>query len=644
MLSTHEIGADLTLLNTEYRYPRKNNETGKYDKGSLTLMYKDNMTGEKFTEYVEDPPYDFYFAKDGQYQDYNEFFIEKEKVDKITVPFRDLEKRIAELTDNTQFYYDNIKCGNRYANKQLHTDPRVFNSDLNIEDFYRIKFSTLYGNKIIPINKSYFDIEADTINMKGDFPELGECPINAVTYIDDRTCKVYTLLLRNKDNPLIEEFEKSLGPNLFNELKTFVRDKVGGWKNEVRFGLDKFNYEIIFYDEEIKLIQDLFIIMNTLKPDFILAWNMAFDIPYIQERLKKIGYDPASIMCHPDFKNPASSYYVDTRHENDLAERGDFACISSYSVFLDQMIHFASRRKGQGVFQRYSLDYIGEAVTRVRKLDYSHITTEIAQLPYLDYKTFVFYNIMDTIVQKCIEVKTGDIEYIFSKCIVNNTRYHKGHRQTVYLVNRGTKEMYDDGFIIGNNVNKNNEKPGKFPGALVADPVKLNDYAKIKINGQTINAMDNVDDYDYKSLYPSEMREFNMAPHTQIGMIRIPNQVHNKENRFKSDTYSRGGSFIEDLHSGIYLEFCHRWLHLADYLSLYKDIQEYYTTKAIASQGLRWYTPQGNIIPVQFVDKNMKMKAVSFDSKPSRAVDFYIKPQIANVYDYFHGGGYSGSI
>ena len=54
---------------------------------------------------------------------------------------------------------------------------------MNIEDHYRFRFNNLYKNEPCKITKSYFDIEADTINMMGDFPEPGECPINAITII-----------------------------------------------------------------------------------------------------------------------------------------------------------------------------------------------------------------------------------------------------------------------------------------------------------------------------------------------------------------------------------------------------------------------------------------------------------------------------
>ena len=209
---------------------------------------------------------------------------------------------------------------------------------------------------------------------------------------------------------------------------------------------------------------------------------MAFDIPYIIQRIKNLGGDPAEIICHPDFEHKMAEYYVDTFHQSDFEARGDFANISSYSVYMCQMIQFASRRKGQSAFSQFGLNYIGNAIAGVKKLDYSHITTNIGELPWKDYKTFVLYNIVDTIVQYVIEFVTGDIDYIAGKALMNNTRYAKAHRQTVYLFNRGCKEFAKDGFIICNNINKYKDKPeGKFAGAMVANPNKLLDIIKTRI-------------------------------------------------------------------------------------------------------------------------------------------------------------------
>ena len=211
----------------------------------------------------------------------------------------------------------------------------------------------------MPISKSFFDIEVDTINMMGDFPEMGECPINAVSLILKEQKQIYSFLLRTKSNPLIKEFEEYVtSGKVFPDIQNFVVNAVGGPEIARKYDVDNFNFNFLFYDEEdeISLIRDLFAAINTFQPDFALAWNMSFDVPYIMERIKKLGYLPEDIMCHPDFQDRVACYVVDEQNKNLPAERGDYCMLSSYTTFLDQMIHFASRRKNQTKLLSFSLE------------------------------------------------------------------------------------------------------------------------------------------------------------------------------------------------------------------------------------------------------------------------------------------------
>ena len=582
LIKGHSNGDDITLLNNWYRRPRKSLDD-KWDDGSMTVVYRDNTTGEKYHHYVKNPKCRFYIAKPEEYITTNELFYPESKLDKVICPYKDQLKKIAELTDNMEFFYNNIRNGNRAANNELYANPRIFDADYDIEDHWRAMFSEQYTNTPYPVQVSYLDIEVDGIRSVGDFPEPGECPINAVTVVDDQHKEVHTFLLETSGNPLIQQFKRSVGPELEAEVKDFIRAGVGGWKNEIRFGLKDFRYKFHFYKEEdeIRLIQDIFILINVYKPDFVLAWNMAFDIPYIIARIKKLGYRPEDIMCHPDFEEKICEYFIDERNYNEYDSRGDYAVISSYSVFTDQMIQFASRRKGQGAFRSFKLDDIGEQIAKVRKYDYHHITTKLAELPYKDFKMFVFYNIMDTIVQKCIEARTGDAAFLFSKCNLNNTRYAKAHRQTIYLRNRAEKSFRnenDDTLIIGNNINGLHPQDVTFPGAFVADARKITDYAKMTIADVPVMLFDNLVDYDYKALYPSCMRQMNMAPNTIFGFVDIPKPVFENENRYGLERFVRGGSFLEDFQSHVWLEFGSRWFHLSDYATLYNEVKGYLAT------------------------------------------------------------------
>lgn len=606
LIKKYPKGSNISILNVTYQGQEKNPITGKYDDDYVVLIYKDNNTGVKHHEIIKKPEYEFYIANDDVQIDHHLDFIDEALVHPVTCRASEIEKTLAQMTNGLDVFYDNIRSGNRKANRQFHFNNYVFGSDINIEDYYLSRFDMDYTNTPMSVNKAYFDIEVDTIDMAGDFPQPGECPINAVSYIDDKTKTINAFLLRNPNNPQIEEFENVLkNPStrieLFKELQQFIIDNCGGPDKYKKFGLEGFRFNFQIYDEEIRLIQDLFLLINRNQPDFLLAWNMAFDIPYIVARISALGYSPIDIMCDQSFEEKYVKCYVDTFHKNEYELRGDFYKIASNTVYLDQLIQFASRRKGQSAFPDYKLDTVADIVTKgaVRKLDYSHITTNIAKLPYLSYKTFVFYNIMDTLAQKCIESSNNDIDFVYTTSISNNTRYAKCHRQTVYLIGGARKFFREKGYIMGNNVNTGNGP--KFAGALVGDPLHNSDYGKMKIIGLPVDLFDNLDDFDFKSLYPSIARQHNMAGNTQIGKILIEGPVHKYENPYDYEYYDRGGQFAEDLSSGNVLEFSRRWMGLASIREMIEDMGEYLSM---------------NIYSQQFIGNNIK----PFSVLPEKAI------------------------
>ena len=594
IIDGYKVGANISLLNVIYIDSKKQEESNRYDPDVIYIIYKDLDTMEKKAQMIEKPKIRYYITKPGIYTPYNQLYIEADKVRPITCRYKSLKESIAKETGNEEWFKNNISSGNYKELSKLFEIPSIFGADINIEDFYRYEFARLYQNNPYPVTELYLDIEVDITPINGDFPTKGNCPVNAITLVDQANSKVYTLLLDDESNLLIEEFKHSIG--IISELKQFIQKQVGGKKQYIRFGLDKFEYKIIFFTEEINLISSAFQVINTFKPDFVLCWNMAFDIPYLIDRITVLGYNPISVISSNDFKYKHVNYYIDS-HAVKFEERTDESRITTYSVYLDQLISFASRRKGQRMIGSYKLDDIGELCANVKKLDYSNITTNIMYLPKLDYKTFVFYNIMDTIVQLCIEHNTGDMEYIFNKTLSTNTRYSKIFRQTVYLKNRFMIDLTSYGYVIGCNANKRNEK-GQLTGALVADPVNLSDKAKLKLNDKPVEILYNLIDLDYSSLYPSCMDQNNMSPTTMYGKILFSSKIDPRENRLhiNSGLFDRSVSFVEDLLSTNYLDFCHRYLGLPTYEEMYKLIYEYFTKVKYPIGDLNMYDSLSNKI------------------------------------------------
>lgn len=597
LIDNYEDGSDLTLLNDYYIKPYKKEEVANdgtlkevWTKDYLVIVYRDNRTGTKKHQIIKEPSYMYYLTNPNKKwphvfdptnnTPYPEYFTSKDSVVPHITKYRNLEKDIFEnlgLKDEYQILKAN---GDWKGIKAIHTDPRVFMSDVNIEDHYRFLFSKKYTNSSFTLHKSFFDIEVDGKFQAGNFPELGECPVNCISYYDDKLNKVFTFILRNQENPLIDEFEHQIDGKMLNDFYEFIVDAVGGRKKAKKYNMEGLQFELIFFDKEIDLLQSFFKTVHDIGPDFCEGYNMStFDMAYLIQRIIVLGYDPTKIMCDSRYPDEAKMvyHYVDERNKNQLNKRTDFTMISGDVVWIDQLLQFAQKRSAKyGSFDSFKLDDIGYMVAGVKKLDYHHITNNIAELPYLNFYTFVLYNIMDTVVQHCIEYVSKDLEYLFNKCLINNTTFAKAHRQTVYLINRFISVYDKEGFVIGNNMNRDNEKPDKYPGALVGDPRLLNDYSKCIINGQPVMIFDNTIDADYKALYPSITMQGNMAPNTQIGLIEIPDQVHPNENRLKDENYWRASEFIDDLLCQNAIILGHRWLGLADLKEfILQDLNEF---------------------------------------------------------------------
>lgn len=139
----------------------------------------------------------------------------------------------------------------------------------------------------------------------------------------------------------------------------------------------------------------------------------------------------------------------------------------------------------------------------------------------------------------------------------------------------------------------------------------------------------------YASLYPSIIRQFNIAPHTQIGMLIINKPIHDKENRRKLDNWTRASAFMEDFQSQVWLEINSRWFHLADFTMLYHEVEAFFQTMMNASNGLSMYNRDGLIIPMIDEKPNMLIEPMEFFQDNRRPVeDIYVAPNFERMEEW----------
>lgn len=617
-------GSNITILNTIYHYPRKD-ENEKWVNGAITLIAKDLDSGKKLISIIDNPTYEFYTVKPEYYPNIQNYYHKAYPIEWLTlheVPYVNLNKDIAEFLDKKHDYYEDMKCRDWRSRVSLyHTDNRIVRSTMNISDFYRYKFAKMYQNKPFPLHKGYFDIEADAAKGVSEFPDMGEVPINSISFIDSFHKEVYLFMLEDKTNPQfykLREEIKNDSSMFINDIWENINKAMNNDKSKLeKYKLQNLHFNFLFYneDEEIKMLHELFMIMSNSEIDVLLAWNMKFDIPYIIARCMALGFNPATVLCHPAFKYKECEYFIDQIYKDDYHLRGDYAKISVPFVCLDQLTNFANRRKSViGSFPNFKLDTIAFLTAGIRKLDYSHITRNIKELPKKNYRIFEIYNIIDTIAQECIEESEKDLDYLFALSLESNTRFSKLNKPSIVLYNEANK-LYESlfGLIIGNNINAI-LKPIKEPydGAYVSEPKMLSKDLMMEINGAKLPIFDNVADEDFSSMYPSEDINFNMSEPTQIGRIKIPKKIRededklhkkaiaiqvmgkNKDKNFKPSEFNRGGAYAEDLATYNWLVFGHRWFGLENFKGLIDYITWYFTKFRYTDATIR--DVYGNII------------------------------------------------
>ena len=129
--------------------------------------------------------------------------------------------------------------------------------------------------------------------------------------------------------------------------------------------------------------------------------------------------------------------------------------------------------------------------------------------------------------------------------------------------------------------------------------------------------------YEYKCI-----RQFNIAPHTQIGMVTIPEQVFDNENKARLENWTRASEFMENFQSQVWLEICSRWFNLANYTELYHEVEAFFAAKMNSMNGLRYYNREGLIIPMIDCRPNNLQEAMIFNDNRRVVEDIYYEPNL----------------
>ena len=535
-------GTNPTLLNCTYIRPNKDNDyTEKFE-----VIYKTEDGEVRKSE--EPAEADIYIVKP-EFRDfsYNKPQERMERMDKIRVPISKIKEFIAkESGDFGKRIIDMSQAAKDYRiTNQLYKWPYAFACDFQPEYYYMKNWYEKYQLKRPRLSLAFMDIETDLIDYQpnmDDIPNTAYAPVNLITVILEESKEAWTFVLRprepSKNGRSDEEYKKRYA--LYQKQLASHQELLNNKENFIKKIHDEFDntygylhYNIREYEREIDLIADTFRLINTRKPNFCLIWNMRFDIQYLYYRIRELGYDSSSIMCHPDFKveDRRCSFKVD-KSTYMLEKQYDYFFCSSYTMYICQMRLYASIRKSQHKLKSVKLNAIAERELKDKKVEYPE-AANIVTFVYMDWLRFIIYNIKDVLLQLGIERKVKDVITYYMRSHQNLTPYNKIFKETHLL--RNVREMYfnKEGWVQGNNINiiddnisdedkafygmdDEEDEKSSFKGAINAEPGWNGRVGMIINSIRSNNFFMNSMDWDMGAFYPSIKISSNMDPGTLL--------------------------------------------------------------------------------------------------------------------------------
>ena len=428
-----------------------------YGQDTLTIIFKDNDSGMKSSYTIKQPVIEAYFVK----PEYRTFDND------LSHHWYPIEKCYKKVVPYASRFYEAAKELGLENSEQAKLNPYVYGLDIEVENFYLIQFVKEYPcHEVKNINCGYFDIENDIIRID-HFPEYGETPINAVTYIDGNTKTAYTLILAKSDIPVVSEKHPKYAEyedlrerwtDQIKDIKSHIPEFIQYLHSKYDENYPGFEFYLAFFDDEIQLIQAFWDIVKTCNNDFVYAWNLPYDAQNMMNRPGILGYNVNDII--PDEKitkdDPNSSVLFVEDKNAKVAKRKHQCVTWTLPTFLDQMVIYAGIRSGRGELASTKLNYIAEIELKDEKLDYSE-DADIKTLFYRNLKKFIEYNLKDVLLQWGIETKTMDIQTIYSRMYDLFVTPSQSFTTTKVVLHALYSYALGKGFILGHNRNKNHK-------------------------------------------------------------------------------------------------------------------------------------------------------------------------------------------
>ena len=386
--------------------------------------------------------------------------------------------------------WDGAMCDEKYTENPSDFDYKTFFEELNP------KYKKLLEGKYLP--KMYtFDIETYVMDgvSAGEAAQTGCAPILTIS-IASPDCNVMVLGTKKLDEEGVEYVSKSFDEYIskleyFNNLK-----------------MKKPYIKYIYFSSEREML-DYFLSKIVAKVPVLAGWNsILFDWQYIVNRVKNY-YQDLSIQLS------SCSYSVKNNLYSDVFENKITLPMPRHTLIID-MMDIVKKYDYKGIFDKaaFNLDYVAHETIGANKIEYDG---ELQDLYQSDYKKYIYYNAIDSVLVQLIDKRFKSFEIICLQALYCSLNIEAAFSMIAITESLVFKDFYKNGLKIVYE-ERNGVERGKLLGAYVKDPTP-GKYQYIACN-------------DFASLYPSTIITCNLSFENFIGYYHKEDEL----NKYRNDT------------------------------------------------------------------------------------------------------------
>jgi len=321
-------------------------------------------------------------------------------------------------------------------------------------------------------NIFFVDIENEILDKKPE-PQLAESEIQTISIVNKNKVMVMgTKPLPKEDIAAI----KSDIDNYFAKFKVNV------------------DFTYIKYNTEKEMLLNFFTL--TAKMPVITGWNFVnYDWTFLVNRAKKIGVTPEiSSLTGVLRKNYDPEVYAE---------------LPAHRIVVDYMELYEKWDTKVKVKESSSLDFVADKLIGIKKVNYEG---NLKVLYRDEYKKFVFYNAVDSILVQKIHETMKYIDVLYGISTLSKIKVLDAFSTLAVTEGIIREKLRDQKNIV---LCKLDDQDGYIDPNLIqsASPAVKGGWVKIPFRGMKTW----VCCYDFASLYPTTMRQFNISADSYRG-------------------------------------------------------------------------------------------------------------------------------